>query len=86
MPSTEEGLGGIYAIFGTSAGEIEFHRINIRKMRLEMVQNKACNLRFKEGSVLTMRRLKLKDAFVVIVGLSSGDIALISVGFKEEEP
>ena len=33
-------LDHIYTVFGTSSGEIEFHRVNLRKKRLEILQDR----------------------------------------------
>ena|ERR1719272_374258 len=74
-------MGPVYTIFGTSSGEIEFFKINIGKKKLEHV-NKNLNLKFA-GSVLSMKRLKLKDAFVLIVGLSNGDISMLAITFDD---
>ena len=73
-------LDMIFAVFGTSSGEIEFHRINLHKKRLELVKD--CTLRAR-GSVLCMRKLKFKDSVVLVVGLSSGDIVLAEVQSKD---
>ena len=52
-------------------------KINIPKKRLETV---GTNLKF-DASILSMRKLKLKDAFLLITGLSNGDIVIISIQF-----
>lgn len=65
----------VFSVFGLSSGEIEFHRINLKKKRLEML--KECTIRVK-GSVLCMKKQKFPSATLLVVGLSSGDIYLIS--------
>ena len=68
----------IFTVFGTSAGELEFHRINVNKRRLELVPTGTLKAR---GSVLCMLKLKYQDSIVLVVGLSSGDIILVECKF-----
>jgi hypothetical protein len=65
-------------VFGTSSGEIEFHRLNLTKRRLELLSQNTLRL---NGSVLSMKRVKsnkTKKAFI-FVGMSSGDLVLVEV-------
>lgn len=71
-----------YVVFGTSAGEVEFHRINFNKRRLELAQENTIRL---DGSVLSMKRVKFAAKSVVVVGMSSGDIAFIEVAFDGDK-
>lgn len=71
-----------YAVFGTSSGEIEFHRINLNKRRLVIDQQQTIRL---DGSVLSMKRVKLAAKTIVVVGMSSGDIAVIAVEFDSHQ-
>lgn len=61
-----------YAALGTSSGELEIHRINFAKKRLE----KKHTFKFR-GSVLSMQKVKLQSGVLIIVGLSSGDISIV---------
>ena len=60
-------------MFGTSSGEIEFHKVNLRKKRLEIVKDRTLRA---TGSVLCMQKVKFKESVIFIIGLSSGDIVL----------
>ena len=37
-----------------------------------------------DASILSMRRLKLNNAFLLITGLSNGDIVIISIQFSSD--
>jgi hypothetical protein len=43
----------VFTVFGLSSGEIEFHRINLKKKRLEIL--KECTIRVR-GSVLCLKK------------------------------
>mmetsp|Transcript_13408 Transcript_13408/g.22835 ORF Transcript_13408/g.22835 Transcript_13408/m.22835 type:complete len:89 (-) Transcript_13408:618-884(-) len=62
--------------------------VNFVKRRLEWVKEATLNLR--GGSVLCLKRVKFRDSFLLVVGLSSGDIAVTHLSLKrlspEEEP
>jgi hypothetical protein len=76
-------LDQIFAIFGTSSGDVEFHKINFAKKRLEMSLKSTISL---SGSVLCMKRIKVDlSKSILVVGMSSGNIAILDVHFVENE-